>query len=161
MGKSLRYQSAYKIRRLPVLQVNAPYKIDCGCSDRKKDGYVGIDIDDWGQEILWDLRDGIPLPNESVEDINVCHVLEHFTNQEAKAFIREAQRVLINEGTLTARHPHIKHPTAYYPDHESFWNEQKVESIQANEPGWEITYNYSDEFEHHFQLKKIQTIKTI
>jgi hypothetical protein len=161
MGEGIRYQSNYLIRRLPKIDYSKPILLDCGCSNRKKEGYMGIDIDEWGQEIRWDLRDGIPLPDESVGDINVCHVLEHFTNQEAKAFIREAQRVLVNEGTLTAKHPHIKHPTAYYPDHESFWNEQKVESIKANEPGWEINYNYSDDFEHHFQLKKIQTISII
>ena len=161
MGEGSRYQSNYKMRRLPPFELGSPYKLDCGCSNRKKEGYIGIDIDEWGQEVRWDLRDGIPFPDDSVEDINVCHVLEHFTNQEAKAFIREAQRVLVNNGTLTARHPHVKHPTAFYPDHESFWNEQKVESIQSNEPGWEIESNYSDSFEHFFQLKKIQTIKVV
>jgi predicted SAM-dependent methyltransferase len=155
-----RHQSNYKIRRLPILK-DFPYKIDCGCSDQKKEGYIGIDIDEWGQEIRWDLRDGIPFPDESVSDINVCHFMEHLTNQESKAFIREAQRVLINNGTLTARHPHVKHPTAFYPDHESFWNEQRVESINGNEPGWEIEYNFSDNFEHSFQLKKVETLKKI
>ena len=161
MGEGIRHQAYYKIRRLPTLKEKPPYKIDCGCADRKQEGYIGIDIDDWGQEIRWDLRDGIPFSDESVSDIYVSHVLEHFTNQEAKDFIREAQRVLINNGTMTARQPHAKHPTAFYPDHESFWNEERIESVKSNEPGWEIECNYSDERELFFQLKKVQTIKVV
>lgn len=143
------------MNKLPFLKVKYPVNLDCGCADQKKEGYIGIDIDDWGQEIIWDLRKGIPLPDESVKDLNVCHVLEHFTNQEAKEFIKEAQRVLVLGGTLTARQPHVSHPTAFYPDHESFWNEAKVQSIQRNEKGWEIITNYFDGFELRCILKKI------
>ena len=143
------------MKKLPFLKVKYPIRLDAGCANEKKQGYIGIDINDWGQEIVWDLRGGIPLPDESVEDIWVSHVLEHFTNQEAKDFINEAQRVLINGGTLTTRQPHVKHPTAFYPDHESFWNEERVQSIQRNEKGWEIVNNYNDGFQLIFTLKKI------
>ncbi len=143
------------MRRLPFLRVDYPINLDCGCANQKKEGYIGIDNVDSGQEILWDLRDGIPLPDESVKDINVCHFLEHLTNKESKEFIAEAQRVLVIGGTLSARQPHVKHPTAYYPDHESFWNEERVISIQRNEPGWEITHNYFDGFELKFCLTKV------
>ena len=160
MGESTRHQSYYKNRRIPQLGV-PPYKIDCGCSDRKQEGYIGIDVDEWGQEILWDLRDGIPFPDESVSDIFASHFFEHLTNMEAKEFISEAQRVLIDGGVITATHPHATHPTAFYPDHESFWNEERLESIQRNEPGWEIVANYSSGFEHYFQLKKVQTLKKV
>lgn len=143
------------MKKIPFLKVKYPIKCDCGCADQKRAGYIGIDINDWGQEIIWDLKGGIPLPDESVEDLNVCHILEHFTNREAQEFIREAQRVLIKGGTLTARQPHVKHPTAFYPDHESFWNEEKVQSIQRNEKGWEIITNYFNGFELQFILKKV------
>lgn len=143
------------MRKLPFLKVNYPIKIDAGCADQLKKGYIGIDIDDWGQEIIWDLREGIPLPDSSVEDIWISHVFEHFTNKEAQGLIREAQRVLIKGGTLTARQPHVMHPTAYYPDHESYWNEAKVVSIQRNEKGWEILSNYNDGFQLIFCLRKI------
>ncbi len=143
------------MRKLPHLNFKKPILCDAGCADQKKDGYIGIDINDWGQEIIWDLRGGIPLPDESVKDLYTSHVLEHFTNTEAKEFITEAQRVLIKGGTFSAKMPHIKHPTAYYPDHESFWNEARVQSIQRNEPGWEIINNYFDGFELHFVLKKV------
>lgn len=161
MGESTRHQANYTTRRLPKIDFSKPIRCDCGCADRKQDGYIGIDIDEWGQEIRWNLNDGIPFPDESVSDIYISHVLEHFTNMESKAFIKEAQRVLIDGGTMTARQPHIHHPTAFYPDHESFWNEERIESIKSNEPGWEIEYNYSDPNELFFQLKKIKTIKIV
>jgi len=140
--------------KIPIIK-KYPIKLDCGCANKCKEGYIGLDIDDHGQEIIWDLKNGIPLPDESVEDINVCHVLEHLTNKESKDFITHAQRVLIKGGTLTARQPHANHPTAHYPDHESYWNEVRVESIQRNEPGWEIVSNYNDGFQLLFSLKKI------
>jgi predicted SAM-dependent methyltransferase len=140
--------------RIPKLDLKEPILLDCGCANQKMKGYIGIDIDEHGQEILWDLRYGIPLPNESVKDLNVCHFLEHLTNKESKEFITEAQRVLIKGGTLSARQPHVDHPTAFYPDHESYWNEARVQSIQRNEPGWEIIANYNDGFQLIFQLRK-------
>jgi predicted SAM-dependent methyltransferase len=141
--------------RLPKIKLDKPISLDVGCANLKKEGYIGLDIDEHGQEILWDLRNGIPLPDETVQDLNVCHVLEHLTNKEMQGFIREAQRVLIHGGTFTARQPHVMHPTAYYPDHESYWNEAKVESIVRNEFGWKIITNYNDGFQLIFQLSKI------
>lgn len=145
------------LRRFPKIDFKKPIRLDCGCADQCKEGYIGIDNIEYGQSFLWDLRDGIPFPDESVEDINACHLLEHFTNKESKEFITEAQRVLIHGGTLTARQPHATHPTAFYPDHESFWNEARVESIVRNEPGWELLENHMVGLELRFQLKK--TIK--
>ena len=141
--------------RIPKLNLKEPILLDIGCANELKGGYIGIDIDEHGQEILWDLKKGIPLPDESVQDVNACHVLEHFTNKESKELITEIHRVLIKGGTLTARQPHVLHPTAFYPDHESFWNEARVQSIQRNEPGWEILSNYNDGFQLIFQLKKV------
>jgi predicted SAM-dependent methyltransferase len=145
------------MKRIPRIDYSKTILLDCGCANQKKDGYMGIDIDDDGQEIVWDLRDGIPLADGCVKDINVCHFLEHLTNKESKEFISEAQRVLMVGGTLTAKQPHVRHATAFYPDHESFWNELRVESIQRNEPGWEIVSNIFNGFELEFQLKKINT----
>ena len=142
------------MRKYPKLQLEYPIKLDCGCADQKKEGYLGIDNVDYGQEIIWDLRDGIPLPDESVQDLNACHLLEHFTNKESKAFITEVKRVLIHGGTLTAQQPHVVHPTAFYPDHESFWNEARVESIVRNDPEWEMVYNRPWQLDLIFQLKK-------
>ncbi len=147
--------------RLPKIDCTIPLQIDVGCADRKREGYIGLDIDEWGQEIKWDIRGGLPFPDESVYDLNVSHVLEHLTNKEVQGFIREAQRVLIFGGTLSTRQPHVQHPTAYYPDHESYWNEAKVESIQRNETGWEIVQNYFDGFELFFQLKKVKIVYKI
>ncbi len=149
------------MNKIPFLKVKYPIRLDVGCADKKQEGYIGLDMDSWGQEITWDVRNGIPLPDESVKDVYASHLLEHFTNREMQGFIREVQRVLVNEGTFTTRQPHVNHPTAYYPDHESFWNEAKVQSIQINETGWEIMSNYFDGFELHFQLRKVKSSYTI
>ena len=140
--------------KFPILKLKYPIKLDCGCANQKKQGYIGIDSVDYEQEIIWDLKKGIPFPDESVEDVNVSHFLEHLNNEDGKEFINEVLRVLVTGGTLTARQPHASHPTAFYPDHESFWNEARVESIARNEPKWEILENLHWGLELIFKLRK-------
>lgn len=142
-------------RKFPKLKLPKEIKLDAGCADCKKEGYIGIDNVDYGQEIIWDIRDGIPFSDESIDEVYTCHLLEHLTNKESKEFIEDVQRVLKTGGLFVNRLPSITHFGAYYPDHESFWNEPRVESIVRNMPGWQIVENFVFEHELRFRLKKV------
>lgn len=141
------------MRKLPDIKVK---KLDVGCADQKKDGFTGIDNVDYGQEVLWDIRDGIPFPDNSIEEVYTCHFLEHLTNKEGKAFTEEVLRVLKKGGTFYNKLPSVTHFGAFYPDHESFWNEARVKSLANpdNMPGWEIVSNITLNGELQFKLRK-------
>lgn len=75
--------------------------LELGAGDKKgKDGWITID---WTKncDIFWDLRKGIPFPNESVSGIYSSHFFEHLTYNEGQVFLDECLRVLKSGGTFS------------------------------------------------------------
>ena len=62
-------------------------------------GWTTVDIN--GADINYDLRKGIPLPDESVDRIYTSHMLEHLPYKELLDFINECYRVLRVGGELS------------------------------------------------------------
>ncbi len=88
-------------------------KINFGCGDRKKDGYVNVDI--CGEpDVRADLS-VYPWPFESdcADEILSEHFLEHVKDFEATIF--EMHRILKPGGVLHFKVPHFKSP--YFPWH--------------------------------------------
>lgn len=130
------------MRKLPKID-KKELKLEIGCGYKLTPGFVGIDKRDCGQEIVWDVTEGIPLPDESVDMIISIHVMEHFDEEESKGLFREIYRVLKKGGKTFHVLPHVEDPTAYYFDHKTFWNTERVESL-IGVPGLEefkITQN--------------------
>ena len=143
------------IRKLPQLK---NFKLDIGCGERPAKGYVGMDMRDCGQEIVWDARQGIPFPDCSVDEIRTSHFLEHLDDDQGIDFLQESMRVLKHKGLMINRLPHVTNPTAFYFGHKSFWNEWRVEATlrlsEKVEP-FLITENRQEGAELFFTLKKI------
>ena len=106
-----------------------PLKIDIGCSDKCKNGYVGIDIEDRGQQVVWDVRQGLPFPDNSVEEIHSSHFIEHIEDIDLMVLIPEILRVCKNGTEVYFICPESNHIEAYYKSHVSLWNEQKVKGV--------------------------------
>ena len=89
-------------------------KVDLGCGVNKPEGYVGIDTLPTA-DIIYDLREGIPLDDSSVEKVRAKDILEHLP--DIIAIMNECWRVLEPEGVLeivVPRFPHVdsvKDPT--------------------------------------------------
>ncbi len=49
-------------------------------------------------DIYWDLRKGIPFPNDSINRIYSSHFFEHLTFKEIQQFLDECKRVLVPGG---------------------------------------------------------------
>ena len=113
-------------RRLPEGLVQ---NLEIGCGERKQKGYVGIDVRDCGQEIVWDVREGIPLPDNTVDSVVSSHTIEHFTDDEAREVFKEIHRVLKKGGRTYHILPHQQDSRAYYFDHKTFWNEDRIVSL--------------------------------
>ena len=65
-------------------------------------------------DIFWDLRKGIPFPDESVSKIYSSHFFEHLTFKEGQIFLDECLRVLIPGGTFSVCVPNARiHIEAY------------------------------------------------
>lgn len=95
-------------------------KLDIGCGKNKREGFEGVDIIKFeGVDHVIDMREPWPFEDESVEEINASHFLEHLTNLNDKwervKFFNECYRVLIPGGKVTLAFPHWN-SARYYGD---------------------------------------------
>lgn len=61
-----------------------------------------------GSDIYWDLRKGIPFPDESVNRLYSCHFFEHLTYREGQVFLKECMRVLKSGGEFSICVPNAR-----------------------------------------------------
>ena len=112
-------------------------KLDLGCGSVKRDGFVGIDLSSQA-DIQWDLRWGLPFPNNSIIEIRSDHCLEHLDLSMCAMVLKECNRVLIPGGILDFTVPHIDpYLDAYITRDINFIN-QKISDIPE---GQEELYN--------------------
>jgi predicted SAM-dependent methyltransferase len=70
-------------------------KVILGCGETKRDGWIGLDKGDYGQEIIRDLRKGLPFCENSCSELFADQVLEHIQLNEDFIFVmNECLRVL-------------------------------------------------------------------
>ncbi|WP_431821604.1 class I SAM-dependent methyltransferase [Burkholderia sp. F1] len=75
-------------------------KVDLGCGPVKRDGFVGIDrFPMRGVDIVCDLDQGIPLPDDSVDYLVASHSLEHF--RDLPSVIQEIHRICKDRALVT------------------------------------------------------------
>ncbi len=103
-------------------------KLDIGCGWKYKTskplGWTCIDIFDYGQGIIHDVRKGLNCETDSADEIRSEDFLEHLTNDEAIAFLNECWRVLKPDGKCHMIVPSVdEHPGAFVLQHKSYWNE--------------------------------------
>ena len=68
-------------------------KLELGTGVKKgKNGFTTVDIN--GANISWDLKNGIPLKDNSVDLIYSSHLLEHIPFKELILFLKDCKRVL-------------------------------------------------------------------
>ena len=79
-----------------------------------------ITVDDFGADICRDLTKGIPLPNESVDQIYTSHMLEHIPFKDLVIFINECFRVLKKNGSLSVCVPDASLYIKSYIDNKRF-----------------------------------------
>ncbi len=85
-----------------------PLKVEVGSGARKgTNGWLTVDMCR-GADIFWDLRYGLPFPDNSLDGLYSSHFMEHLTFQEGEAFLRECVRALKPGGTYSVCVPNAK-----------------------------------------------------
>lgn len=81
--------------------------IELGCGAFKNPGFKGLDkIPGPGVDIVCDLEDGIPLPDNSVDLVCASHILEHINN--LMGLMDEIHRVCKPGADVAICVPHYK-----------------------------------------------------
>lgn len=79
------------------------------------DGFFNIDLVP-PADLLWDIREGIPLHDDSTYEIFSEHFLEHIDYpRSAKYYVREAHRVLAEGGRIITGVPDAAFALSHYP----------------------------------------------
>jgi predicted SAM-dependent methyltransferase len=91
-----------------ILEKEKPIHLELGAGKKKgSQGWKTLDIDDVC-DIYWDLRDGIPFPDQSIHKIYSSHLFEHLTFQQGKMLLKECSRVLVPGGHFSICVPNAK-----------------------------------------------------
>jgi len=84
-------------------------RLHLGCGKRKRKGWVNIDIDKKVKpDIVTDAKDLNMFEDESVDEIECCHLFEHLTYPDAVTALKEWYRVLKKGGKLSLELPNFK-----------------------------------------------------
>jgi hypothetical protein len=86
----------------------ARLKLNLGCGYDHRAGYVNLDVDPATHpDLVHDLYQPLPYTDNSVSEILLQDVLEHFTLQDGYRLLLECQRVLQAQGKLKVRVPNV------------------------------------------------------
>jgi predicted SAM-dependent methyltransferase len=83
-------------------------KLEIGSGEKKgKNGWTTLDMNDIS-DLNWDLRLGIPFPDNTVSAIYSSHLFEHLTFSEIQGLLNECKRVLKPKGTFSICVPNAR-----------------------------------------------------
>lgn len=86
----------------------APIKLDIGGGYRKgSNGWITVDTSH-ECDLYWDLREGIPFPDGTVDAIYSSHLFEHLTYAEGQGLLRECLRALRPAGSFSIVVPNAR-----------------------------------------------------
>jgi predicted SAM-dependent methyltransferase len=104
-------------RAWPNARIDAtPERVQVGGGAHRIDGFYNIDAVP-PADLLWDVREGIPLQDSTVRFMFSEHFLEHIDYpKSAKQYAREAHRVLAPGGRLVTGVPDAAFVLRHYPD---------------------------------------------
>jgi predicted SAM-dependent methyltransferase len=89
-----------KRRVRAMLRDGRTIRLNLGSGRTKLPGWVNIDLLGMNPDLPWNLRHGIPFPDESVDAVFLEHFLEHLPAGEALEMLEKCRRVLVPGGTI-------------------------------------------------------------
>ena len=128
-----------------------PIKVDLGAGQYPTPGFVRLDFDPVGTDIVWDITNGIPLPDGSVSELYTSHFLEHLIPTDLHMVLQEIWRVCAPDAMVTIKLPHGDTPAGRLPCHYSYWTESAMQAIND----WFPHEGHPDYNGNYFDVQKI------
>jgi Methyltransferase domain len=140
-----------------LIPVPSPIRLDLGCGKNKREGFIGVDSRDFGQDVIHDLTQAWPWNEDAVDEVHCSHFVEHLNAQERIYFINELYRVMRPGAKATIIVPHWASCRAYgdlthqWPPVSEFWfyylsKEWRTENAPHNDGytcNFSATWGYS------------------
>lgn len=91
-----------------LVHIQLPIRIDIGAGEQMgKHGWLTLDRN-FSCDLYWDLIDGMPFPDSTVDSIYASHVLEHIPVHGLMGILRECNRSLKPGGSVSICVPNAK-----------------------------------------------------
>jgi predicted SAM-dependent methyltransferase/glycosyltransferase involved in cell wall biosynthesis len=131
-----------------------PVYLNLGCGKALIPGFVNIDAED-GAPVQHDVRMGLPFADRSVDAIYSEHFIEHLTQAEGIALLRECRRVLRSGGVVRLATPDLDEVVRRYGTeqwlgsgmkrHGYEWVQNRCEMLNLNMREWGHRWLYNEE----------------
>ena len=138
-------------------------KLELGSGPKKgTNGWTTIDTQ--SSDINWDLRRGIPLPDNCVDEIYSSHLLEHISYHDLVIFLSECHRVMRVEGKFLVCVPNFKlYIDAYqegrmFKNRDSWWKPGLIDTGSTIDQLNYITYMRG---QHKYMFDEENLINTL
>lgn len=82
-------------------------RLNLGCGDDRRDGYVNVDLRENVADIVCDVRKLEHWADSEADEILALDILEHFPADQSRAILTEWHRVLRPGGLLEVRVPNL------------------------------------------------------
>ena len=105
----------------PEAPATADVLVNVGCGDQPLPGFVNLDLDR-DADLKLDVRRGLPFADGTVDGIHSEHFVEHLTQGELLAFLRECRRALRPGGVVRVATPDLAEIVRCYVDPD--WHER-------------------------------------
>jgi predicted SAM-dependent methyltransferase len=97
-----------------------PFRVNVGCGNEAFKEWINLDADPTTcADVLWDVTDGLPFPDDSCAFVYCEHFLEHIPVQEGVRFLSECRRSLQKGGVVRIGMPSAQEIVRNY--HENDW----------------------------------------
>ncbi|MEB3203056.1 MAG: methyltransferase domain-containing protein [Synechococcus sp.] len=161
LNKALQLKTKLAIKHLKnkpiiLLEIGAGNK-------RGTNGWITLDTAR-GADLQWDLRNGIPFPDSSMDKIYTSHTFEHIPFPSLQILIRECRRTLKPQGSLSVCVPNARfYIDAYlngklFRDQSTFWQPGICETGSAIDQLNYIAYMGG---EHRYMFDEENLIKVL
>jgi predicted SAM-dependent methyltransferase len=128
-----RFQRLHRhaVKRAAGLLATTPIKLNLGCGENVKAGWINVDLFKTNADLRLDLREPLPFPDNSIAFIYSEHVFEHLAYpcihdsmgwtletpgapSEAAQLLRESRRVLSSGGVFSVGVPDAERAVSLY-----------------------------------------------
>jgi predicted SAM-dependent methyltransferase len=159
----LKWKSLLQTKR--IIKNNTEIRLEIGSGPKKgTNGWVTVDTTR-NCDLRWDLRDGIPFPDNSVSMIYSSHVFEHIPYQGIIALMKECHRVLKKGGVFSICVPNARpYILDYAENRDSFWNALPAfyePALTHNSPIDKINYIAYMDGEHKYLFDEKNLVSII
>ncbi len=128
-----------------------PNELDIGCGKVENRNAIGIDIRDFGQEIIWDIAKGLPFSDNTFKIVHAHSILEHLYSDDMIFVMKECHRVLKEDGIFDIIVPYAGSEGSFRdPTHKSFWTENTLDYFCGPRRYWDL------DPKNEFRFKKIK-----